>query len=152
MLANLRAKSAPAQEFAKLANSRAKLTDSRAKLATQQSALMEALTTQTPLTGFDSERLQVTAVSLQQTRLRTLEHAHPCIVSALGDSFTELFTEYSEVHPIPAPGQTTDALQFMDYLAKCDLLPAHHWQGYFLSYGWKFQCNWWHLLRQFKLN
>lgn len=128
------------------------LSKSRAKLATEQTTLMAALTQQTPLTGFDSERLQVTASSLQQKRLRTLEHAHPCIAGALGTSFTELFYEYAEIHPIPAPNQPPDVLLFMDYLAKCDLLPENHWRGYFLNYGWKFQCNWWHLLRRFKLN
>lgn len=127
-------------------------TSSRAKLAAQQTALMEALTMQTPLAGFDAERLQVTSTCLQQKRLRTLEHANPCIVSALGSSFTELFNEYSEIYPIPSITQTTDVLQFMDYLAKCDLLPHHYWRGYFFSYGWKFKCNWWHLLRRFRLN
>ncbi len=142
MLAKRRPNSSSRPELAKLANS-------RARLAAQQTALMEALTAQTTLIGFDSERLQITATSLQQKRMRTLEHAHPCIASALGSRFTELFTEYSEVHPIPAPGQTTDVLQFMDYLAKCDLLPAHQWKGYFMNYGWKHLRNWWHLLRRF---
>jgi hypothetical protein len=128
------------------------LASARAKLAAQQTALMQALTTHTPLTGFDADRLQVTATSLQQKRLRTLEHANPCIAAALGSSLTELFNEYCEVHPIPTPDQPADVLQFMDYLAKCDLLPENHWRGYFLNYGWKFQCNWWHLLRRFKLH
>ncbi|MBI2810189.1 MAG: hypothetical protein HYX67_05095 [Candidatus Melainabacteria bacterium] len=124
------------------------LANSRAKLAAQQTALMAALTTQKSIAGFDAERMQITALSLQQKRLRTVEHAHPCLASALGLSFTELFNEYSEVYPIPAASETTDALQFMDYLAKCDLLPDHLWRGYFLNLGWKHQRNWWYLLRR----
>ncbi|CAN5608121.1 hypothetical protein BH10CYA1_BH10CYA1_12170 [soil metagenome] len=124
------------------------LANWRAKLAAQQTALLEALTQQTPLAGFDTERLQVTALSLRQKRLRTVEHAHPCLASSLGLTLTELFNEYAEVHTLPAAGEVTDSLQFMDYLAKCDLLPNHLWRGYFLSFGWKHQRNWWHLMRR----
>ena len=125
------------------------LTDSRARLAAEQSALLNALTQQTPLTGFDPERLQITAISLQQKRMRTVEHAHPCIAAALGADFTELFNSYSKVNAIPAAGPSTDALQFTEYLAHSDLLPESMWRGYFRTSGWKNHRTWWQLLHRF---
>jgi len=132
------------------AQSRPQLAASRAKLAAQQSALMEALTRQTPLTGFDPERLQATAISLQQKRLRTVEHAHPCIASQLGPAFTELFNAYSKGHPLPAAGPSTDAWQFIAYLAQSDVLPDHMWRRYLLTSGWQSYRTWWQLLRRLR--
>ena len=122
------------------------LTDARAKLAAQQSALLKALTKQTPLPGFDPERLKTTAISLQQKRMRTVEHAHPCLATALGPDFTELFNAYSKVQPIPTAGPSIDALQFTEYLAQSDFLPDQLWRGYFLTSGWKNHRTWWQLL------
>ena len=156
MSANSSAKSFAADQQSiettrRVAASGARLIDSRAKLAAQQSALMQALTSQTSLAGFDAQRLEATAISLQQKRMRSVEHSHPCIASALGSDFAELFAVYAQFQPIPAAGPSTDALQFTEYLAQRDLLPNRMWRGYFLTKGWQNRRTWWQLLRRFKV-
>lgn len=123
--------------------------DSRAKLAARQVELMKSLTDDTAMAGFDADRLHVAAMSLQQKRMRTVERSHPCLASALGTTFAELFNEYARKHQIPAQGPTTDARQFIDYMAKAGKLPESMWKSYFFSSGWRKPQTWWHCLKFF---
>ncbi|MBS2000474.1 MAG: hypothetical protein JST44_03150 [Cyanobacteria bacterium SZAS LIN-5] len=122
-------------------------SESRRRLASKQAQLMQALTDDKPMQGFDANRLHVTAISLQQKRLRTVERVHPCLNSALGESFEELFAQYAKKHPIPAAGPLADGKAFIEYLAESGNLPAHMWRGYFLSTGWRTPRYWWLFLK-----
>ncbi len=121
--------------------------ESRKKLAGQQAELMQALRNDTPLEGFDAHRLHVTAVSLQQKRLRTLERAHPCLTAALGCALDELFAGYCKTHPVPSQGPGADGREFIEYLALEGLLPTQMWRDCLLSIGWKKPMHWWRYLK-----
>jgi hypothetical protein len=114
--------------------------NARAKLAAQQAKLMQCLTEDTSLAGFDADRLHVTAVSLLQKRIRTVERIHPCLVSTLGTSFSHLFIEYARTHQIPTNGP-------VDFLAKTEKLPQSMWKAYFFSTGWRNPRTWWYCIK-----
>lgn len=123
------------------------LSESRRRLAAQQAQLMQALTCDTTVAGFDRARLHVTALSLQQKRARTVERVHPCLVSNLGKSFDKLFAQYAKTNPIPAAGPLADGNAFINYLAETGNLPPPLRRRYLISTGWRNPRLWWHFLK-----
>ncbi len=122
--------------------------NSRTKMSAQQTALMQVLTLQGTIPGFDQARLAATSLSLIQKRERTVAHANPFIASALGSSYSDLFSEYAKSHVIPSGGPASDTKKFIEHLAEHDLLPDHLWQEYFCRNGWKRHQNWCVILRR----
>ncbi len=120
--------------------------DSRARLSARQSELMQALTSQRTIPGFDRDRLAITSLTLIQKRERTVAHACPSIASALGSSYSNLFNDYANSHVIPSGGPGFDARQFIHHLAERDLLPDQLWKV--CRDGWKRHQNWCVILRK----
>lgn len=109
----------------------------REKLEAQQTALLQALTTDLKIDGFKHERLEATSLSLQQKRMRTLQRAHPCIANAVGRSFEELFIGYAKANSLPSAHSTDDAAQFVEYLAQSGCLEPALWRAYWWAVIWK---------------
>lgn len=79
--------------------------EARVGLATQQAALVTALTARgEPPAGFDSVRLLAAAAALARKRARAAAPAWPGMALALGHRFGELFAVYAESVSLPPNG------------------------------------------------
>src|SRR5262249_5465620 len=79
--------------------------EGRAKLGQMQAALMAALVGAAAApAGFEPDRLQAAGRSLARKRWRAVARAWPCLVTALGDRYLQLFVEFAARVPLPRWG------------------------------------------------
>jgi hypothetical protein len=97
----------------------------RQRLATQQAALVKALTgAMAPPADFDAVRVGVAVQALTRKRCRSAAKAWPALTQALGERFAVLFAEFAAGTPLPEHGgPLADGRAFVRFLAAAVELP-----------------------------
>jgi hypothetical protein len=97
----------------------------RQALAAAQAAFVRALVAGGAIPdGFDSDRVEATALALRRKRAREAARAWPVLARAMGDAWTPRFVAGAVGRPPPAGGPLADGLAFADSLADAGELPA----------------------------